>query len=220
MSRKILVVDDDRATRVGMVALLEGAGYSVRGADSLKAARQAIDEDPPDLLITDVRLGEFNGLHLVAANRIQVPVIVVTGYPDPVLEDVAKTFGADFLIKPVRPSELLARVERILISQATEPSYQPTRRWPRKRVTTEMPAHVDTLAVRVVDISYGGLSLAAHTPPSEVTRPGFQITFPTASLSVRGQVVWERSDDDTWMCGVMVAEDTPPGWHRLVDAIS
>lgn len=219
MSRKILVVDDDRSTRVGMVALLEGAGYTVRGAESLKAARQAIDEDPPDLLITDVRLGEFNGLHLAAANRTQVPVIVVTGFPDPVLEEVARTFGADFLLKPVKPSELLARVEKIL-TPSTEQTFQPSRRWPRKRVTTEVPAQVDMLPVRVVDISYGGLSLAANAAPSDAQRPAFQITFPAASLSVRGHVVWERSADDTWTCGVMVSEDTPPAWHQLVDRIS
>src|SRR5918999_3223984 len=103
MPRKILVVDDDRATRVGLVALLQSEGYDVVAADNFKAGLKAMVEENPQLLITDVRLGEFNGLHLAAANRTKVPVIVITGYPDPVLEAVARTFNADFLIKPVRP---------------------------------------------------------------------------------------------------------------------
>lgn len=219
MSGKILVVDDDRVTREGLVALLEAAGYVARGADSLKAARQAMADDPPDLLITDVRLGEFNGLHLAATNRTHVPVIVITGYPDPVLEDVARSFGADFLIKPIQPAELLARIEQIL-AEPRDPSFQPARRWPRKRLTTEIAAQVDAVPVRILDVSYGGLSLAAQSAPSDMLPPDFRITFPTASLSVRGQVVWERLNDASWTCGVMVDEDTVAGWHQLVDAIS
>ncbi len=221
MPRKILVVDDDRATRVGLVALLDAAGYLATGVDSLKGARQAMAESPPDLLITDIRLGEFNGLHLAAANRTAVPVIVITGYPDPVLEEVARTFNADFLLKPIRPSELLAHVERILAQRQTDPEFQPARRWPRKRVTSDIPAQVDTLPVRVVDVSYGGLSLVASSPPDHVEDSDLQITFPTAAVSVRGQMVWEQSKDDAgWRCGVMIAEDAQSPWHQLVDALS
>jgi DNA-binding response OmpR family regulator len=219
MSRKILVVDDDHATRVGLVALLEAEGYEAAGADSLKAARQAMIDNPPDLLITDIRLGEFNGLHLAAANRLQVPVIVITGYPDPVLEEVARNFHAEFLLKPVKPSELLSRVNSILTAQP-DPAYHPSRRWPRKRLTTDLPAQVDTLPVRVVDVSYGGLSLAAQSMPSDWLPPAFQITFPTAALSVHARVVWERSKDATWTCGLMVADDAEPAWHELVDTMS
>jgi DNA-binding response OmpR family regulator len=220
MPRKILVVDDDRATRVGLVALLDAAGYLASGVDSLKAARQAIAESPPDLLITDIRLGEFNGLHLAAANRTEVPVIVITGYPDPVLEEVARTFNADFLLKPIRPSELLAHVERILAQRQENPEFQPARRWPRKRVTNQIAAQVDTQPVRVVDVSYGGLSLEASSPPKQVDAPEVEITFPTAAVSVRGQMVWTQSEDASWRCGVMVAEEPQSEWHQLVDALS
>lgn len=220
MPRKILVVDDDRATRVGLVALLESEGYDVIAADNLKAARKAMAEDSPELLITDVRLGEFNGLHLAAANRTKVPIIVITGFPDPVLQETAKDFNAEFLLKPIRPSEFLALVERKLAESAQEGPFQPSRRWPRKRLKTELRAQVESLPVRVVDISYGGLSLAAHAAPGAWLPPAFQITFPTASLSVVGQVVWERSNDLSWTCGVAVADEAQPQWLQLVDEMS
>lgn len=220
MPRKILVVDDDRATRIGLVALLESEGYEVIAADNLKAARKAMSEDAPELLITDVRLGEFNGLQLAAANPAKVPIIVITGYPDPVLEETAKEFEAEFILKPIKPTEFLAMVERKLAATAQEGPFQPSRRWPRKRLTKELRAQVDSVAVRVVDISYGGLSLAAHSAPGAWLPPAFQITFPSASVSVVAQVVWERSNDASWMCGVMVADEGQPQWHQLVDAIS
>jgi FixJ family two-component response regulator len=221
MPRKILVVDDDHATRVGLVALLESEGYDVIAADNLKTARKAMSEDDPSLLITDVRLGEFNGLHLAAANRRKVPIIVITGYPDPVLEETAREFDAEFLLKPIKPSALLSLVERKLSEAAAhEGPFQPQRRWQRKRVTTELRARVDQVPVRVVDISYGGLGLAAHTPPGTSLPPELHITFPTASVSVTGQVVWERSNDASWTCGVMVADESQPQWHALVDATS
>lgn len=219
MPRKILVVDDDRATRVGLVALLESEGYEVIAADNLKAARKAMVEETPSLLITDVRLGEFNGLHLAAANRTKVPVIVITGYPDPVLEETARDFDAAFLLKPINPSEFLALVERKMAA-INEGPFQPSRRWPRKRLTTELRAQVDAVPVRVVDISYGGLSLAAHSAPETRLPEALQITFPTASLSVAGQVVWQRSNDAIWTCGVMVTDEGQPQWHELVDATS
>lgn len=219
MPRKILVVDDDRATRVGLVALLQSEGYDVVAADNLKSALKAMAEEAPQLLITDVRLGEFNGLHLAAANRTRMPVIVITGYPDPVLQETAREFDAEFVLKPVKPADLLALVDRKLGSVQEGP-FQPSRRWPRKRLTTELRAQVDTVPVRVVDISYGGLSLAAHSAPGTGLPQPIQITFPSASISVQAQVVWERSNDASWMCGVMVADEAQAQWHELVDAMS
>lgn len=220
MAHKILVVDDDDSTRMGLVALLEQAGYTVVAAGSLKAARKALAEEALDLVITDVRLGEFNGLHLAAANRAQIPMIVVTGFPDPVLEAVARGFNAAFMLKPIRPADFLALVERRLSETAEDVTFHPSRRWPRKRLMTDLPAQVETLPVRVVDVSYGGLSLAAQAAPGAWLPSAFQITFPTASLSVKVHVVWERSNDASWTCGAMVADEGQPRWHQFVDAMS
>ena len=108
---KILIVDDDEATRVGLKQLLETAGYKVTVAGTFAEGRLALSASTPDLLIVDVRLGEFNGLHLVATNRRSIPTIIVTGYPDPVLKANAQSLGAEYLLKPVSPAELMALVK-------------------------------------------------------------------------------------------------------------
>jgi FixJ family two-component response regulator len=50
----------------------------------------------PDLLIADVRLGEYNGLQLLASTTQPTAAIIITGHPDPVIEADAHRMGADF----------------------------------------------------------------------------------------------------------------------------
>ena len=61
----ILIVDDHRVTRLGLAEMLADAGYSVVTTGNFQEARRILREEPPDLLIADVRLGSFNGLQLV-----------------------------------------------------------------------------------------------------------------------------------------------------------
>ena len=223
MARKILIVDDDNATRIGLVALLGQAGYDVVAVSTLQTGTKALVEEAPDLVITDLRLGDFNGLHLVATNPTRIPVIVITGFPDRALEAEAHRLGAEFLLKPVAPADLLLVIERKLAGEtsAQDASFRPARRWPRKRPTTELPAEAENAgAVRVVDMSYGGLSLAVHRAPGAWLPRSLRVTFPTASVSVRMQVVWQRSSDASWFCGGVVAEEEQLHWRQLVDAVT
>jgi len=66
MAQTILIVDDDRATREGLALLLTEAGYHPLTASTVPSALQVLAERQPDVLIADVRLGAYNGLHLVA----------------------------------------------------------------------------------------------------------------------------------------------------------
>jgi DNA-binding response OmpR family regulator len=68
------------------------------------------------LLITDIRLGAFNGLQLLTMSLAgpPIPAIVTTGFPDPVLEAQAREFGATFPLKPIQPAELLTLVKDLL----------------------------------------------------------------------------------------------------------
>jgi DNA-binding NtrC family response regulator len=115
MPKRILVVDDEDGMRGFLFTILARAGYEVVAADSVQAGRALLDEEvQPDLLITDVRLGNFNGLQLLAMRPLSIPAIVVTGFPDPVLEAEARQFGATFVLKPFEPAELLTIVEELL----------------------------------------------------------------------------------------------------------
>jgi DNA-binding NtrC family response regulator len=114
MRQRILIVDDDEGIRSFLFTILAGAGYDVVTAESVQVGRTALAQASPDLLITDVRLGDFNGLQLLALNPPAVPAIVMTGFPDPVLEAQARQFGAQFILKPIEPAGLLMLVAELL----------------------------------------------------------------------------------------------------------
>jgi CheY-like chemotaxis protein len=219
MAFRILVVEDDTATRQGMAALLSGAGYDVTDTNSMNEAIALLEANPPDLILTDLRLAEFNGLYLAAVNPLRIPVIIITGYPDHGLEQEARDLGADFMVKPVRPSHLLAVIERQLPPTTDAEVFALARRWPRRRPTTDLPAQVNDTMVRVLDVSYGGMRLVARRDDPVLRKPSFQITFPTAALSVPVRVVWQQDNDVNRLCGATVPDEWLPHWRQLVDAV-
>ncbi len=107
--KDILVVEDDRATLDGWVTLLRLAGYRVVGAASFEEGRRAL-QGRPDMLITDIRLGAYNGLQLVARARSANPdllAIVLTGYHDVVLQAETERLHAVYMRKPVDAEHML-----------------------------------------------------------------------------------------------------------------
>jgi FixJ family two-component response regulator len=86
-----------------------------------------ITEDEPDAVIADVRLEGYNGLQLAALTPRPIPIIMVTGYSDPALEQQARQMGADYLLKPVQPQTLLDVLRRRL---GDAPSPEASRRLP------------------------------------------------------------------------------------------
>jgi DNA-binding NtrC family response regulator len=109
--RRVLVVDDDRALLHVLTAGLEHAGCTVEAFDRFEAAKKYLmSADAPDLLVTDLRLGEFNGLQLAVICRQRHPttrIVVMTGYDDVVLQKDAEFTGASYLVKPVAVSDLI-----------------------------------------------------------------------------------------------------------------
>ncbi len=96
--------------------------------------------EAPDLLIADLRLEGFNGLQLLHVNPRPIPAIIVTGYPDEVLQAEARKLGAEYLRETDRSLPvLLSTVERMLAG----PDRQERRRWPRKRLLIDLPVEVD-----------------------------------------------------------------------------
>lgn len=114
MPYKILIVDDDTFTRDGLASLVADAGYDTVAAADVPAALQILADQAIDLLITDVRLDSFNGLHLLATAVRPIPSIVITGFDDPCIEADARKFGADFLVKPIAWPMLRELIERKL----------------------------------------------------------------------------------------------------------
>jgi DNA-binding NtrC family response regulator len=112
----ILVVDSEVATRLSTLSVLGLAGYHVTAAASFSEARDHIKAACPALLITDIRLGEFNGLHLAWLRYLDhpgLPTIVTHATLDRVVEAEAKKLEALYLVKPVQSRELLDAVAKL-----------------------------------------------------------------------------------------------------------
>jgi len=115
---RILVVEDDENLRVGLVDNLEDAGYAVHEASSGAEAEELWRRGDLDLVILDVMLPDTDGYRLCAARRAAgdaVPVLMLTARS--LEEDVVRGLDAgadDYLAKPYRLGELMARVRALL----------------------------------------------------------------------------------------------------------
>ncbi|HXK04616.1 MAG TPA: response regulator [Verrucomicrobiae bacterium] len=115
-SATILVIDDQQESLVLLTEILYSAGYKVYAADSGGLALAAIDAVAPDLILLDMRMPGMDGLEvcrrLSAAQWIsRIPVIFMSSAAEPDERVEALNLGAvDFVSKPLRREELLARV--------------------------------------------------------------------------------------------------------------
>jgi DNA-binding NarL/FixJ family response regulator len=114
----ILVVDDDDSFRALTVSTLTDAGYSTREAGSGASALVEAAEKRPVAALVDVNLPAINGYEVCRAlkERYRIPVILVSGYrTEPLDEAGGLLVGADdYLVKPIDPHELLARLRRLV----------------------------------------------------------------------------------------------------------
>ena len=115
--KRVIVVDDDRQVLRYLTELLQESGYDTVSCERFLDAKGILATSRPDLLLTDLRLGAYNGLQLAIFARERhpgLPVIVLTGYEDPTLRDEAARAGATFLIKPVPRAILIEAVQKAL----------------------------------------------------------------------------------------------------------
>mgnify|MGYP006283800261 CR=1 FL=1 len=221
MSPTILIVDDDDVTRAGLTELLVNAGYQAFSASSLQEGLRALRERMPDLLITDVRLGAFNGLQLLATNPTPVPTIVVSGFADPVVEADAHRLGADYLVKPIQATVLFERIERKLDQAAKRPADTPARRSDRHRVHHPLPATAHDQPAQVLDVSYGGLRMELPQLTDTILPEKFTVDFQEPGVSIPVRLIWTTTTDDRLHCGVAIEEAGPAAapWFSLVDTV-
>ncbi len=113
----ILIVDDNSENLRLLSQTLIQRGYTVRPAKSGKMALTAVEEMPPDLFLLDIMMPEMDGYtlcqRLKADEKLKaIPVIFLTARS--ASEDIVKGFemgAVDYILKPFRIPELLARVE-------------------------------------------------------------------------------------------------------------
>ncbi len=114
----VLVVDDVADTLEVLQRNLSSVGFTVFTASSVTEAIRVLESTPIDLVITDFKMPNINGLDLtrhVRENLKNTEVMMITGYPS--LEGAVKavkTGAEDYLAKPFTDEELFATVDRVL----------------------------------------------------------------------------------------------------------
>ena len=130
-ARTVWVVDDDRSIRWVMEKALGQAGLACQSFDSGDAMLEAIANETPDVVISDIRMPGTDGLQLLATLRQShpdIPVIITTAHSD--LDSAVASYeeGAfEYLPKPFDVDEIVATVLRTpsLRQDAAEPKVQP-----------------------------------------------------------------------------------------------
>ncbi|HVT52754.1 MAG TPA: response regulator [Dongiaceae bacterium] len=125
-SHRILIVDDEPEVRDSLKTMLESYGHAVSEAGSTAEALIAIEAIRPDIVLTDVFLGEgdaFALLEALRANEENIPVIAMSGggsAPDGTdALSFAEQLGAAAIIdKPFRVKDLLAMIDRTIAEAA------------------------------------------------------------------------------------------------------
>ncbi len=122
----VWVLDDDEAIRWVLTKALEGAGMHCRGFGSGAEFRAALPGQVPDVLVTDVRMPDVDGIELLAELRgthPDLPVIVVTAHSDLDSTVAAYRGGAfEYLPKPFDVDEAVALVERAAKESRPKPA--------------------------------------------------------------------------------------------------
>lgn len=122
-AREILVAEDHSAAQLHMVRLLESAGYRVAAAATVGEVARLVEQTRFDLVLMDIQLADGSGVEVVRRLREmeekkrlgRTPVLVLSAHSHRVYEMEALAAGADlYLVKPVRPSNLLAVVRQQL----------------------------------------------------------------------------------------------------------
>jgi DNA-binding response OmpR family regulator len=115
---RILIIEDDRATRKALKQLFEPDGYSVETAENGAAGLALFRSSRPNFVILDLRLPQVRGqdvCRLIRQESEDVPILILTGSADEVDRVLLLELGADdYVIKPFSPKELRARVRAVL----------------------------------------------------------------------------------------------------------
>ncbi len=113
----ILVVDDDATIRQMLRTGIELAGYRCHIADGARSALEILEQHNIDVVVADIRMPETSGIELLREikSNFAADVIIMTGYVDDFnYEDIVEQGASDFIQKPVRIAEFVARLKRVL----------------------------------------------------------------------------------------------------------
>ena len=125
MASRILVVNSSEPAAAAVARVLRDAGYEAATVSTFDAALQSVSYRCPDLLVTSVRLGRFNGLHLsLRCHTVHpdLPILVVGIGSDANLSAEASGYDVRFVVNPPTPE--LLEIAREMLARAIETNVQ------------------------------------------------------------------------------------------------
>ncbi|MGH3753917.1 MAG: MtrAB system response regulator MtrA [Pseudonocardiaceae bacterium] len=129
MRARVLVVDDDPALAEMLTIVLRKEGFDTAVVSEGTKAMPALRELKPDLVLLDLMLPGMNGIDVCRAIRAEsgVPIVMLTAKGDTVDVVLGLESGADdYVVKPFKPQELVARLRTRLRRTETDPAEQLT----------------------------------------------------------------------------------------------
>lgn len=144
----LLIVDDDLTLAIMLKTWLSKQGFTVETASSVKAAGKKLLEDGPfDLVLSDLRLPDEDGLFLLQwmkQKQISTPVIIMTSYAEVQnAVEAMKQGAADYIAKPVHHEILLQKIQEVI--RKPRPSSPAPAPQPQGGRTTPPPAGTTTI---------------------------------------------------------------------------
>jgi DNA-binding NtrC family response regulator len=134
---KILIVDDEEVVRLSYMRILAATHCEVKEAWTWLQVSQAMQHEPCDVVLLDLRMPEMDGLKVLRALKQSWPeseVIIITGYPTLESAKEAVSLGAyDYLTKPVGPEQVIGAAnaamlhKRWALHNAADPQCEPGR---------------------------------------------------------------------------------------------
>ena len=188
----VLVVDDDKNTRLFLSAVLEGAGYTVSVAENGEDALCVMDTEHIDLVVLDVMMPKMDGYEFTRTLRESnnnLPILMVSAKQLPT--DKHKGFEAgtdDYITKPIDDEEMLLRIKALLR---------------RARIATERK-----IVVGSVVIDYDALTISRGDEVEELPQKEFLLLYKL--LSYPGKIFTRiQLMDEIW------GADSETGWETV-----
>ncbi len=154
MSKKILVVDDEKKFVNVLRAYLEQAGFGVVIASDGKNALAVFRREKPNLILLDLNLPEMDGLDVARIIRKEssAPIIMLTARVEETDRLIGLELGADdYITKPFSPREVVARVRAVL--RRVEGETAPVEILRAGEVEMDLKKHVVTARGKVVELT-------------------------------------------------------------------
>lgn len=220
MSALIILVSTTPRTLRHADALLSDRNHLVAALSSVAEANVLLDSVTPDLLIADIRPGDYSDLQVAIRSRVDhpdVPVIVTSTEPDDMAESETRRIGAAFIVSPLENPAFLPAVEEAIANRRR--AQPPVRRWFRAPAPQQVEVRAGDGPVELLDVSYGGVRLAF--PASRIVPATFELAIPSAGVAVTAQRIWTApsgSGHHVW-CGAAIVDGVDAQWRRFIERV-